>query len=192
MTPSTVTLFLAILALACDAFVLATVAAWVVRRVVPGLWEGLVETVGPTGMVLAAIIGVVATAGSLYLSEVAHFTPCRLCWYQRIGMYPLPLLCAVAALRRDARAWPYPLALALATLPISVYHVLLERYPSLETGVCEVANPCTIVWVRHFGIVTIPFMAASGFMAIAATMALMRAWIRSDHDLDEEVADVYA
>jgi disulfide bond formation protein DsbB len=179
VTPATVTLFFAILALACDAFVLLVLAAWIGRRGGPSLWTELVATVGPVGVGLAAVVGLVATGGSLYLSEVAHFMPCRLCWYQRIGMYPLPLLCGLAALRRDARAWPYPLALAVAALPISVYHVFLEHFPSLETGVCEVANPCTIVWVRHFGIVTIPFMAASGFAAIAATMVLTGAWARA-------------
>ena len=35
----------------------------------------------------------VATLGSLYFSEVAHFRPCVLCWVQRAFMYPLaPLL----------------------------------------------------------------------------------------------------
>ena len=183
MTPTTVTLFFSILALAALAFAVFVGVAWIARRASPGLWEELVETVGPLGMALAAGVALVATAGSLYLSEVAHFTPCRLCWYQRIGMYPLSVICLVAALRRDARAWPYPLTLALLTLPISIYHVLLEHYPSLETGVCEVANPCTIVWVKHFGIVTIPFMAACGFLAIAASMVLTRAWARSEPEV---------
>jgi disulfide bond formation protein DsbB len=190
MTPSTVTLFFAILGLACGAFAVATIVAWLVRRSTPGPWRELVETVGPIGMPLAALIGLVATAGSLYLSEVAHFTPCRLCWYQRIGMYPIPLLCGLAALRRDHRAWPYPLALAVGALPISIYHVLLEHYPSLETGACDPANPCTIVWVRHFGVVTIPFMAAFGFLAIAATMMLIGAWSRSPTDHQEDTVDV--
>jgi hypothetical protein len=73
----------------------------------------------------------------------------------------------VAALRRDGRAWVYPFALALGALPIATYHVVLERFPSLETGACAVDNPCSIIWVEHFGVYTIPFMAASGFVAIA-------------------------
>ena len=55
-----------------------------------------------------AVIAVVSMAGSLYLSEVAHFLPCRLCWYQRIGMYPLAVILVIAAIRRDTRVWPYP------------------------------------------------------------------------------------
>jgi disulfide bond formation protein DsbB len=87
-------------------------------------------------------------------------------------MYPLALILPIAAIRRDRRVWPYPLALALCALPISIYHVLLEHFPSLETGACDVNNPCSIVWVRHFGFVTIPYMAASGFAAIAVLMAI--------------------
>ncbi|HEX7310349.1 MAG TPA: disulfide bond formation protein B, partial [Gaiellaceae bacterium] len=32
---------------------------------------------------LAFVVAAVATAGSLFFSEIAHFVPCELCWYQR-------------------------------------------------------------------------------------------------------------
>jgi disulfide bond formation protein DsbB len=172
MTSETITTFFALLALVCDLFVIAVLVAWCLRRRKPRLWQSTRAVLGPNALALGAAIAVVATAGSLYLSEVAHFIPCRLCWYQRIGMYPLAVLLPLAAARHDRRAWPYPLALALCALPISIYHVLLEHYPSLETGACEITNPCSIVWVRHFGFVTIPYMAASGFAAIAVAMCI--------------------
>ena len=53
---------------------------------------------------------------------------------------------------------------------MSVYHVLLERFPSLESGACDVANPCTIIWVRRLGYLTIPTMALSAFALIVALM----------------------
>jgi disulfide bond formation protein DsbB len=43
----------------------------------------------------------IATFGSLYFSEVMLFPPCTLCWYQRIFMYPLPIVLSVGILRRD-------------------------------------------------------------------------------------------
>jgi disulfide bond formation protein DsbB len=46
-------------------------------------------------------VATVATLGSLYYSEVADFPPCRLCWYQRIAMYPLVPILGIAAARRD-------------------------------------------------------------------------------------------
>ena len=45
---------------------------------------------GRTGWTLA--VAGVATLGSLYFSEIADFVPCRLCWFQRILMYPIALI----------------------------------------------------------------------------------------------------
>jgi disulfide bond formation protein DsbB len=178
MTTETVTLFFALLAWLCLGLVLVALIAAVGGRHTARGRAYLVDVVGPVSVGLGAVIALVATAGSLYLSEVANFPPCRLCWYQRIGMYPLAVVLTVAAMRRDLRIWPYGLALAGLALPISVYHVLLERWPSLETGACEVANPCSVVWVRHFGVVTIPFMAGSGFAAVIVCMLLAAARLR--------------
>ena len=117
-----------------------------------------------------SVVGV-ATLGSLYLSEVAHFTPCKLCWYQRIAMYSLAVILVVAVLRSDSGVRPYALVLAGIGGTISAYHVLLERFPSLETGAsCEAANPCSLRWTNRFGYLTIPTMALSGFVLIALAL----------------------
>ena len=70
-----------LLAVTLAARALAPAAAW--PRQVLG-------AVGPAALTVAAAVAVVATLGSLYFSEVADFPPCRLCWFQRIGMYPSP------------------------------------------------------------------------------------------------------
>ncbi len=175
MSTETITTFFALVALACNVFVVATAVLWLLRRRAVTAWGEFFATITPPALWIAAAIAVGATAGSLYLSEGAHFLPCRLCWYPRIGMYPLAIILPIAAIRRDTRAWIYGFAISAGALIISIYHVLLERYPSLETGACEVNNPCSIVWVRHFGFVTIPYMAGSGFLAIATLMLLARA-----------------
>src|SRR2546430_17602949 len=38
---------------------------------------------------------------SLFFSEIAHFVPCELCWYQRICMYPLSITTLLAGLYDD-------------------------------------------------------------------------------------------
>ncbi|MGR5922655.1 disulfide bond formation protein B [Bacillus pacificus] len=45
-------------------------------------------------------ISLIATCGSLYFSEILGFTPCNLCWYQRIFMYPLIFLIIIAMIKR--------------------------------------------------------------------------------------------
>ncbi len=57
-------------------------------------------------------IAAVATGGSLIFSEVHHYTPCELCWYQRIAMYPLAVVLGIAAVRRDLDVRRYALPLA--------------------------------------------------------------------------------
>jgi len=129
-------------------------------------------TAGASALTFAAMVATVATAGSLYLSEVAHFVPCRLCWYQRIAMYPLAPVLWLAAWRGDDGVRPYARILAGVGAVIATYHVLLERVPTLETGVCEAANPCTLRWVERFGFITIPVMSLTAFLTVLTLLAL--------------------
>jgi disulfide bond formation protein DsbB len=169
MNTSTMTLLFATLA------ILAAAAAVVLHAVrwlpLPDARQRLSELLDGQEIPLAFVVATVATLGSLYLSEVANFVPCRLCWYQRIAMYPLPILLGIAWWKRDAGVRRYALPLAVIGMVISTYHILVERFPSLEgSGVCEVANPCSIRWVERFGFVTIPTMALAGFALISGLL----------------------
>ncbi|HRE03070.1 MAG TPA: hypothetical protein PLV68_17355, partial [Ilumatobacteraceae bacterium] len=63
-------------------------------------------------------------------------------------------------------------ALAAIGTVISLYHWLLERFPSLDTGACSSAVPCEFVWFEEFGFVTLPFMALTGFVTIIAWVTI--------------------
>jgi disulfide bond formation protein DsbB len=169
-----VSLFLALLALLAEVAALVLVAALVIRAARPAnRWpDDLLAAVRPVALVVAAVVAVVSMLGSLYFSEVANFPPCRLCWYQRIGMYPLAVILPLAAWRRDLSVRWYALPLAVGGGLVSVYHVLIERYPSLESGSCDPTNPCSIIWVERLGYLTIPTMALSGFALIAVLLLL--------------------
>jgi hypothetical protein len=83
------------------------------------LVTGRVEKLVPFRDLLLPIafgVALVCTLGSLYYSAVAHFQPCRLCWWQRISMYPLVAILGVGVLRRDRTAAFYGLPLALMGL----------------------------------------------------------------------------
>jgi disulfide bond formation protein DsbB len=164
------TLFLALLAIAAQAAIAVAVVLAVGGRVsaVVARWRSAaVRAIGPDALALAAGVALVATTGSLWLSEGADFVPCKLCWYQRIAMYPLVPLLAIAAWRRDVWIRPYVVTLALIGAAISTWHVLVERFPSLESGTsCDPSNPCSIIWVERFGYLTIPTMAGTAFVLI--------------------------
>ncbi len=133
-------------------------------------WTALVDLALP----LAAAVAVVATLGSLYFSEVAHYEPCRYCWFQRIAMYPLAVILPIAAWRRDLEVWRYGLPIALGGLAVSIYHLQLQWRPDAGEGACGTGPPCTLKYVEVFGFVTIPAMAAAGFVAITGLLVLAR------------------
>ena len=120
---------------------------------------------------LTALVATGAMVGSLYFSKSAGFVPCELCWYQRIAMYPLGPMLALAAFRRDRGIEPYALLIAVAGLGISLYHVQLQQWPD-QGSFCEVANPCSGRWVEGLGWMTIPQMAAGSFALIVSLLAL--------------------
>lgn len=139
-----------------------------------GWAEAAREVVGPSALWLGFAVAAVCMAGSLWFSESAGFPPCRLCWYQRICMYPLVPLLGVAAARRDQGIRPYAATLAGIGSLISTYHVLVERFPDLESSTCDPANPCSLIWFERFGFLTLPAMALTGFAAILVLMAVAR------------------
>ena len=177
MTTDAVTLFFALLAVGAEAAVVLLATLTLGARLSPAVaaWrEQALGAIGPKAFGLALVVATVATSGSLYLSEVAHFVPCRLCWYQRAAMYPLVPLLAVMLWRRWFRARWAVLAIAVAGGSVSAWHILIERFPTLETGACDPDNPCSLIWVRRLGYLTIPTMALSAFALIAALMLAAR------------------
>ncbi|HEV8697634.1 MAG TPA: disulfide bond formation protein B [Candidatus Limnocylindrales bacterium] len=144
-------------------------------------YAALARAVQARALAVAWIVALLATGGSLYFSEVAGFTPCTLCWYQRIAMYPFVVLLGVAAVRRARSVTGAP-ALAAVGAAVSGYHVALEWVPSLDSGACAAAAPCTYVWFREFGIFSLPTLALTAFLLIL-TLLLVR-----DPDEVEDVA----
>jgi disulfide bond formation protein DsbB len=128
--------------------------------------DRLSAMVAPNALGLAWFVALLATAGSLYFSEIAGFDPCRLCWYQRIAMYPLIVILAIAAAFRDRGGAKYGIALAAVGAVIAAYHVALEWIPALDTGACDPAAPCTLVWFREFGFISLPTLALTAFVLI--------------------------
>lgn len=76
-------------------------------------------------LLLAWRIATTATLGALFLGEVMGTTPCVLCWYQRIFMFPLAPVLGLAAWQDDRRGAVYGLWLAGGGLPVALYHSLL-------------------------------------------------------------------
>jgi disulfide bond formation protein DsbB len=151
------------------------VLALIVLRVVAGAGSAVAARTGravtDAGPWLAFLIAAVATLGSLYFSERVGFVPCRLCWYQRIAMYPLTVILLVGAIRKDPAVRWYAGPLAGIGALIAGYHTLIEWRPQLDTGACELTGPsCTYVWFREFGFLSLATMALVGFLTILSLL----------------------
>ncbi len=131
-------------------------------------YAAIARTVEPRAIAAAWLVALLATVGSLYFSEIAGFVPCTLCWYQRIAMYPLVVILGVALIRRDRRVALGASALAVIGAAIAAYHVALEWIPSLDSGACAAAAPCTYVWFRAYGVFSLATLALTAFLLIFA------------------------
>ena len=128
---------------------------------------------GPYALPMAATVAAVATFGSLYLSEVEGFVPCLLCWVQRGFMYPLAVLLIVAAWKPFRGVPQIALVLSAVGGLVAAYHYGEQRgWVGGSEQFCDVAAPCTYVWVEQFGFMSIPFMAFTGFLMIALLAGL--------------------
>ena len=129
---------------------------------------------------LAWIIAVLASAISLSLSEVFHLTPCVLCWYQRICMYPQAVIIGVGYVRKD-KNWPLTaLPLLAVGWLIASFHTLLQWHIIPETlAPCVTGVSCTTKQINWFGFLTIPFMS---WIAFSGIIVLTVIFMRRNHD----------
>lgn len=175
MTLATIELFFGILALVAFGAVAGINLLRGVGRVSSGAadaYASVARAIAPHAFAMAWFVALLATAGSLYFSDVAGFEPCRLCWYQRIAMYPLVVLLAIAAARRERAGALYAGGLAAMGAAIAAYHVALEWIPALDTGACDASSPCTLIWFRVFGFISLPTLALAAFLLILTVLSI--------------------
>ena len=166
---------LAVLGVAGQALAVLLVLAALLRPAgVPGPLDAIRSAVWGHELWLAFVVTAVATGGSLFLSEVAHFVPCELCWFQRIFMYPLAIVTLLAAIANDHRVARYLLPLPVIGAGVAVYHILVEQGVVEQTNACLVSAPggCAVKWIDEFGYVTIPVLALTGFVLAFAFLLL--------------------
>ncbi len=132
----------------------------------------------PLGWALA--VAAAATFGSLYLSEVVGFQPCRLCWYQRYAMYPLVVLLLVLRFGGLARLWWTAALPATIGLGISALHIYEQANPEAGLVACGTGVPCSARYVAVFGFISIPVLAGSAFLAVITLSLSTRALLRAE------------
>lgn len=125
-------------------------------------------------MIWSWVIALSAMLGSLFFSEIMHYLPCKLCWYQRILMYPLVVLLGIAAVRKDNKQTIYILPLSIWGAGISLYHYLMQKTGLFKQAAssCGIV-PCDVDYINWLGFITIPFLALIAFVLISVLQILL-------------------
>jgi disulfide bond formation protein DsbB len=147
------------------------------------LRDAVVGFIGPEARRLAFAVALVCTLGSLYYSEIEKFTPCRLCWYQRICMYPLVVILLIGFWKKDRFTRLTALPFIVCGLGVSTWHFLVERYPTLEGTSCGLDVKCSVPWFTEMGFITLAFMCLSGMALIGTLLLADRAHERATQEV---------
>lgn len=123
-----------------------------------------------------AVVSGLSVIGTL-IFQLAYLTPvCELCWWQRIFLYPIPVIAAVALWFRTKEAHITIGILAALGLWYASYHYyyhfqrfVLDNELALPCSYGGLMPACTDSPILIFGFATIPFL---GIMIFGSMLAL--------------------
>lgn len=116
-------------------------------------------------------VALVSTSAALFIGEVMGMTPCQLCWYQRILMFPLTLILGMAAFGNDRRGAIYALPLAIGGVAVAGYHTALVAGWVPQWWIpCGSGPSCSDQKLVIFGDIQIPWLSLLAFTAIVVLL----------------------
>jgi len=152
----------------------AFLVVYLCRARLPDL-AGVVEFVGRQGLRIAFALVFGAFAMSLYYSEVLGFTPCGLCWVQRIFMYSQLVLLGVALWKNETRIADYSIALSVCGAIVALYNHYLQMggnavIPCPASG----GGDCAQRFFFELGYITFPLLGFTIFASLIILMLFVR------------------
>ena len=116
----------------------------------------------------AWVLSLIGTLGSLYVSEIMGFAPCNLCWYQRICLFPLTIILAVASWDRFKGIARYVVWLPIFGFILALCQTLMQEVPALESlPLCGNGPGCETTMFKFFGWLTFPMLSLANFTLIS-------------------------
>ncbi|MEK7575094.1 MAG: disulfide bond formation protein B [Patescibacteria group bacterium] len=134
-------------------------------------------------LAMSFVVALVATLGSLTYSDLIGYNPCKLCWFQRIAMYPSVILLGMAIHRKSREIIDYILTLSVVGAIIAGYHYLMQIgvAPALPCSAVGYSASCSERFVMEFGYITIPMMALTAFLMIIILILVAKKVDKRDH-----------
>ena len=155
-------------------FIIITVVYILLRKIktVKKFFKPIESHFKKNGLNYAFLTSLFATLGSLFYSQIVGFTPCVLCWYQRIFMYVLPIILFIAIIYKDYKVKKYVIPLSIIGASIALYHYIVQLTPRF-TCVADGVD-CSIRYIIGFEYITIPLMALTAFILITGFTYLQK------------------
>ena len=129
-------------------------------------------------VLFAFIVATISMLGSLTYSDVIGYDVCKLCWFQRILMYPQSIILLVALIKKDKHILDYDIVLSVIGVLLAAYHYLLQLglVPSVACNVVGYSTNCASRFVMNFGYITIPLMSFTAFLLIILLSLSPKLW----------------
>ncbi len=131
------------------------------------------------GLWIVLLVTLASATLTLLYSEIFGFIPCGLCWLQRVFLYPLPIVMAVALVRGVRERVVADIGITLASL--GAFVALYQHYLQMggtELVACPTAGvgaDCARRILFEFGLVTFPLLSAIVFVFV---IVVLLAWRR--------------
>lgn len=119
------------------------------------------------GLYFTWLIATLATLGSLFFSEIKHFEPCHLCWYQRICLFPLAIILGIGTYRGALGISRYVLPQTIIGFLFAIYQVAIQEIPGWNPiDICGAGPSCSEKVLIGLGFVTLPMLSVLTFLIL--------------------------
>ena len=119
----------------------------------------------------ACIVALAATLGSLFFSEVMDIPVCKLCWYQRLALYPLVVILAFDLFPYEPRRLRASAVFVVCGWLIGLFQLLVIAGVIPENmQPCVQGIPCSDTHIALFGFLNIPMLSFLTFSIIGALL----------------------
>ena len=125
-------------------------------------------------LVFSFLLALFASVFPLVYSEIINFSPCVLCWWQRVFMFPLVFIFGIAFWIKDRKVIIYTLPLIVIGFLISVYQNFFYYFGENSTLPCDASGvSCYQRLVSEFGgYISIPMLAVTAFFALLTLLTV--------------------
>ena len=118
-------------------------------------------------LALITLVSVGSMIASLVYSEIIGYSPCLMCWYQRVAIYGIAIVSLVALIKKQSKeVWSYVSTLSVIGVVVAAFHVF-SRFTNSEVFDCSASGPsCLQELFTKFGYIDIPVMSLSALIFI--------------------------